>query len=680
MKKHRIPEAIAFFAPLALYTATLAPTIHLGDSGELTVAAALLGVPHVPGYPLLTTLGHLLAQLPLSHIAWRGNFSSALFGALACWATYRLLLAITGRRLAALAAALTLATSFTLWEQSLKVRAYPLNTFFAAATLYYAVRWRQTWDKRFLFTACLVLGIGLANHEILLVTAAVPGVLMLAHRDKLRWTDWLIAGVAGAVGVSIYLYLPLRAVNHPALNWGDPSTPTRLLDALLQRQYAFKMGTADWAAKWDMVLVIARSFLDEMGLVAFFLGAAGVVALAKKQRALVLGFVLLIVGNIALRINYIGEDEIFQVRRYLISSYLVVAIGLAYVLAWFQDRVHEPGARPWLRPALGVLMCLIVAWPALHNLPANRQQDNWVAYEAWQNVLSHPEPTYAVFVGGDNNIFPLWYLQLAERRRPTVTPLPRVGFRADWMVAMMAPGLPPNVIQPHPVFGRDVYRDPLFLSTAANLLQNTSMPFAFVFDNLAAPLDDQALTTLRGQTAPQYAGALTWWQNPQAGNCRPLETPDQPADVLGALVAGASSKNDPECERQRAWRFYQTTAITDPLMPRDHHTGTVATDYGAFFNRLALDRERENEPNQAVRAFQHAIMADPENDAAMANLGNLLARTGDLVSAVQWYQRALAAQPDEWRHHHNLSLILEAAGQPDTAATHRARADALRGE
>jgi hypothetical protein len=50
-------------------------------------------------------------------------------------------------------AALAFAGTYTLWEQSLKIRAYPLNTFFAALILYLTLRWQATNDRRFLFSA-----------------------------------------------------------------------------------------------------------------------------------------------------------------------------------------------------------------------------------------------------------------------------------------------------------------------------------------------------------------------------------------------------------------------------------------------------------------------------------------------------------------------------------------------
>jgi hypothetical protein len=57
-------EAVAVAcAVTALYASGACPTIYVGDSGELATAAATLGIPHPPGYPLYVLLGRLWIRL-----------------------------------------------------------------------------------------------------------------------------------------------------------------------------------------------------------------------------------------------------------------------------------------------------------------------------------------------------------------------------------------------------------------------------------------------------------------------------------------------------------------------------------------------------------------------------------------------------------------------------------------
>src|SRR6516225_11600139 len=73
-----------FVVALVVYRWTLAPTVTPTDSGELILAAYGLGVAHPPGVPLWIMLTHMASLLPVGNVAVRINFSSAVFGALAC--------------------------------------------------------------------------------------------------------------------------------------------------------------------------------------------------------------------------------------------------------------------------------------------------------------------------------------------------------------------------------------------------------------------------------------------------------------------------------------------------------------------------------------------------------------------------------------------------------------------
>jgi len=81
--KTLICATLVFLVSLLVYSRTLAPTVTLVDSGELIVAARFLGVAHPPGFPLYLILAHLFSLIPIGSIAFRINFASAFFAALA---------------------------------------------------------------------------------------------------------------------------------------------------------------------------------------------------------------------------------------------------------------------------------------------------------------------------------------------------------------------------------------------------------------------------------------------------------------------------------------------------------------------------------------------------------------------------------------------------------------------
>jgi hypothetical protein len=55
---HPLAAALAaFLAAFVLYLLTLCPTVYVAGTGENATAAATLGVPHPPGFPLFCLLG-----------------------------------------------------------------------------------------------------------------------------------------------------------------------------------------------------------------------------------------------------------------------------------------------------------------------------------------------------------------------------------------------------------------------------------------------------------------------------------------------------------------------------------------------------------------------------------------------------------------------------------------------
>lgn len=176
---------VVFTLSLAVYAATLAPTVTLVDSGELILAARSLGVAHPPGFPLYVLLAHLATLVPIGNIAVRVNFASAIFAALAASAlTLAVVEAMATSGLASrsaksrkrsadrggkkrgepanqqprkegansnpmtsiipfVVAGLLLAFSRTLWAYATIAEVYTLNSFLIALIFFLMFRWRR---------------------------------------------------------------------------------------------------------------------------------------------------------------------------------------------------------------------------------------------------------------------------------------------------------------------------------------------------------------------------------------------------------------------------------------------------------------------------------------------------------------------------------------------------------
>ena len=227
-------------ATLGLYLTTLAPTLTWGwedlgvDGGEFLAAANTFGVPHPPGYPTYTLLLKLFATVvQVGDFAYRGNLLSAVLGAatatLLYWAIFRICTRVGKggpgwlRVLGGALGAATFATSPLFWSQANVTEVYTLNTLLAASLLLiatYVVFDSGADHRKRLAIFGLVLGLGLGNH-LTLLAVAVPLLLWVWSAVGLRrmLSIWSVGALA--LGLSVYIYLPLRAAQTPPVNWGN---------------------------------------------------------------------------------------------------------------------------------------------------------------------------------------------------------------------------------------------------------------------------------------------------------------------------------------------------------------------------------------------------------------------------------------------------------------------------
>lgn len=221
---YRLASAVAL-GVLAVYLATLAPTVTFWDAGELITAARTLGIPHPPGTPFFTIVGHVWGLLfPFGNYAWRLNLLSALASAIAagCWF---LVAHDTVRRMAGdedgaarerlalgagAAAALLTAFGYTTWQNSTETEVYSVAMLFVALVAWLAVRWRVARagerGSRLLLVALYIGGLSIGNHLLaLLVGPALVAMLVVeARRAPLmdsseRRGEWARIGVVATV-------------------------------------------------------------------------------------------------------------------------------------------------------------------------------------------------------------------------------------------------------------------------------------------------------------------------------------------------------------------------------------------------------------------------------------------------------------------------------------------------
>ena len=231
----------AFIVLLAMYVGTLAPSVTWWDSGELIAAVHSLGIPHPPGTALYVLVAKVWTLLlwPLD-FAVRVNLLSAFATAASVAVLGSLVARWTRDRLAGFAAAVCAGAASTVWRNANEAEVYALALLASVAILWAADRagsGEEGAGWRWVVLCAYMCGLAYALHLAALVV--VPAALVLIGRPRnVRPRCVLQLAVVAALGVSVVLFLLVRAQHDPWVNQGNPAGFAAFLDVLGREQYA----------------------------------------------------------------------------------------------------------------------------------------------------------------------------------------------------------------------------------------------------------------------------------------------------------------------------------------------------------------------------------------------------------------------------------------------------------
>lgn len=428
---------VIFFLCFGWFLYHAAPSLTVGDAGELIAAAHILGVAHAPGYPLYLLVVKMFSSLiPFSCLAYRANILSGFLmsGALT-------MLWLFWRRLYNGGKAQDLFLGFLiflfLFEEKFVLPATEAEVFsllaFGALLILLAL------ERRRILFAVFAFALFLGNHHTLallvpafLAASCLP--LSFAAAERFCWRDsWqgllsrkilILIMLAAVLGFSVYAYLPVRAASKPALNWGNPDTPKRFWRILTRQDYGtFSLTTEGrQESRWHSYARQMKRFMGSItsapsGCILFILAALGWLSsvMVKNWRApgLVsfLGFFFsgpffLCLGNPPFDVQTSTALE----RFYLLPMLMA---GLAVPLPFFVVQEWRPGCRALVVPFAAAL-ALFALWPLSFF-----QRRDYLLYDFGRNLLRSLSPASYFFIhGGDDSMYSMAYFILGEGYRP----------------------------------------------------------------------------------------------------------------------------------------------------------------------------------------------------------------------------------------------------------------------
>ena len=216
---------------------------------------------------------------------------------------------------------------------------------------------------------------------------------------------------------------------------------------------------SDWLRPWEKLYdesqINHSKARNQYFMIPLLLALVGMIAQFRKHKA---GFftvtILFLLTGIVLVLYLNSTPNEPRERDYIyVGSYIAfaawIAIGIAYLIT-----ISRPA---WARIAVALTLSMLPLWMLGQNYNDHNRAGRTFQIDHARAVLSSCAPNSILFTGGDNDTFPLWYLQEVEGWRTDVRVMVLSYMNTDWYINQLRKGYYES-----PAFqlslGRDAYR------------------------------------------------------------------------------------------------------------------------------------------------------------------------------------------------------------------------------
>lgn len=331
-------------------------------------------------------------------------------------------------------------------------------------------------------------------EALLAVILALFGVCFWAIRNKRRLAALtFMSAILIVLGYSTYAAIFIRSKLDPKIDENNPDTPDRLVSYLNREQYG------DWsllprnAPLWEYQIkkMYVRYFgwqfigkgttLDEQGRIVETITLRGLLGLPFLVGLLGMGYhfykdwrrawpilVLFIMTGLAIIVYLNQPDPQPRERDYsytgsFFAFALWIGIGLTAILDFVQQLLArtQPGqtggrmavgqggeivvAAPvqarvnniFATAVAGLVLAAVPVRMLVFNYESHDRTGNYVAYDYSYNILQSCAPNAIIFTNGDNDTFPLWFLQYVNNIRPDVRVVNLSLLNTNWYIKQL---------------------------------------------------------------------------------------------------------------------------------------------------------------------------------------------------------------------------------------------------
>jgi len=244
--------------------------------------------------------------------------------------------------------------------------------------------------------------------------------------------NWLMIGSCFILGLTPYLYLPIRSLANPYIDWGDPQTLERFLNVVTRRQFgSMRLDPSLPQAAYTLEMIMANLktyfgwLISQFMVIGFLLGLIGMIANYIKERKIFIYFTLLFLFS-GLFFVFMAAYP-FQVpqyvmyctailRRFMLPCFLIftfwIGLGIAQIEKW---QIKKP-----YKLVIITLICLLPLSSLVVHYKKVDMSKYYFVDDLIRNIFRSIKPNSIIFANADTSLFSMWYMQGVEGLRPDI--------------------------------------------------------------------------------------------------------------------------------------------------------------------------------------------------------------------------------------------------------------------
>ena len=489
--------------------------------------------------------------------------------------------------------------------------------------------------------------------------------------------------VFAAIGYTVQLYIPIRSALEPAIDENDPRDWKSFKYFLERKQYGqvsmidrMFIRRASWTNQFGVHERMGfwgffrEQYLDKslwfIPVLLGFLGVAESIRRVKGIGWMLLFLVLISSIGLILYLNFgdgtrtnpvTGEFERLEVRDRdyfftpaFVFFALLMGLGISKVISYLGEgfeKLGKLGSRSLVygATAIFILIPLSPLQRGLHS-PANRR-NNFIPYDYGYNILNSCDKDAILFTNGDNDTFPLWFLQQVEKIRTDVRVVNLSLANTDWYMRQQ------KNIRGVPLSFTDHQLENM------NLVQLPNGKVLRVQDQMI----DNILETNRWKYPVYFSTTVSPDNRVYKGE--PIDDHLMMEGMVYLVVPKEGKTVNVRKTEEILLQKMKFRGLSDPKVYKDWNEVNMTVNYSGIFLNLADTLRKAREYEKAIQIAEKNIGILPQNWQPYAFIVQVYGQMGETQKAYEFIQNSKGIEKE--RLYFNLGYTLKNTGKEDQA-------------